>query len=99
MIQNTKVGNYDGAVEVINKIAPRTSRSPKLWLTHSREPTRTLTKHTVMKDNQNTEHTQYDYREILYQENPVSDADAEAVKQAIIKNKCRARRTRYCDGC
>jgi len=80
-----KGGNYDGAVEVINKIAPGLADHPSV-------------KNALMRANEDTNEAsghegQSEYRAHTIKlagdfdpENPVSDADAEAVKQAIIKN-------------
>ena len=80
-----KGGNYDGAVEVINKIAPGLADHPSVSnaLKRANEDTNEASgyegqaefrKHTIKLAGD------------FDQENPVSDADAEAVKKAIMKN-------------
>jgi hypothetical protein len=80
-----KGGNYDGAVEVINKIAPGLADHPSV-------------KNALMRANEDTNEAHgYEGQDEFHAhtiklagdfdpERPVSDADAEAVKQAIIKN-------------
>ena len=80
-----KGGNYDGAVEVINKIAPGLADHPSV-------------KNALMRANEDTNEAsghegQDEFRAHTIRlmgdfdaEHPVTDADAEAVKQAIIKN-------------
>jgi phage gp16-like protein len=80
-----KGGNYDGAVEVINKIAPGLADHPSVKNALMRANEGTLEAHGHEGQSEYRAHTirlsgDFD------QENPVSDADAEAVKQAIIKN-------------
>jgi hypothetical protein len=80
-----KGGNYDGAVEVINKIAPGLADHPSVANALKRANEDTNEAHGHEGQDEFRAHTirlmgDFD------QENPVSDADAEAVKQAIIKN-------------
>jgi phage gp16-like protein len=80
-----KGGNYDGAVEVINKIAPGLADHPSVANALKRANEDTNEAHGYEGQSEYRAHTirlagDFD------QENPVSDADAEAVKQAIIKN-------------
>jgi hypothetical protein len=80
-----KGGNYDGAVEVINKIAPGLADHPSVANALKRANEDTNEAHGHEGQDEFRAHT---IRLIgdFDQENPVSDADAEAVKQAIIKN-------------
>ena len=80
-----KGGNYDGAVEVINKIAPGLADHPSVANALKRANEDTNEAHGYEGQSEYRAHTirlagDFD------QENPVSDADAEVVKQAIIKN-------------
>ena len=79
-----KGGNYDGAVEVINKIAPGLADHPSVA-------------NALMRANEDTNEAhgyegQSEFRKHIIklagdfdQENPVSDTDAEAVKKEIMK--------------
>jgi Asp-tRNA(Asn)/Glu-tRNA(Gln) amidotransferase C subunit len=80
-----KGGNYDGAVEVINKIAPELADHPSVANALKRANEDTNEAHGHEGQSEYRAHTirlagDFD------QENPVSDSDAEVVKQAIIKN-------------
>lgn len=80
-----KGGNYDGAVEVINKIAPGLADHPNVANALRRANEDTLEAHGHEGQDEFRKHT-IKLSGDFDQENPVSDADAEAVKQAIIKN-------------
>ena len=80
-----KGGNYDGAVEVINKIAPGLADHPSVAnaLKRANEDTNEASGYEGQSEFRKHE---IKLAGDFDQENPVSDADAEAVKQAIIKN-------------
>jgi hypothetical protein len=80
-----KGGNYDGAVEVINKIAPGLADHPSVAnaLKRANEDTNEASGHEGQDEfRAHTIRLMGDFDA----EHPVTDADAEAVKQAIIKN-------------
>jgi hypothetical protein len=80
-----KGGNYDGAVEVINKIAPGLADHPSVANALRRANEDTLEAHGHEGQDEFRKHI-IKLAGDFDPENPVSDADAEAVKQAIIKN-------------
>jgi hypothetical protein len=80
-----KGGNYDGAVEVINKIAPGLADHPSVANALKRANEDTNEAHGHEGQSEFRKHT-IKLAGDFDPENPVSDADAEAVKQAIIKN-------------
>jgi hypothetical protein len=80
-----KGGNYDGAVEVINKIAPGLADHPNVANALRRANEGTLEAHGHEGQDEFRKHI-IKLAGDFDPENPVSDADAEAVKQAIIKN-------------
>jgi hypothetical protein len=80
-----KGGNYDGAVEVINKIAPGLADHPSVAnaLKRANEDTNEASGYEGQSEFRKHE---IKLAGDFDQENPVSDADAEAVKKAIMKN-------------
>jgi hypothetical protein len=79
-----KGGNYDGAVEVINKIAPGLADHPNVANALKRANEDTLEAHGYEGQSEFRKHT-IKLAGDFDQENPVSDADAEAVKKEIMK--------------
>lgn len=79
-----KGGNYDGAVEVINKIAPGLADHPSVANALKRANEDTNEAHGYEGQSEFRKHT-IKLAGDFDQENPVSDADAEAVKKEIMK--------------
>jgi hypothetical protein len=80
-----KGGNYDGAVEVINKIAPGLADHPSVAnaLKRANEDTNEASGYEGQSEFRKHE---IKLSGDFDQENPVGEKDAEAVKQAIMKN-------------
>ena len=79
-----KGGNYDGAVEVINKIAPGLADHPSVANALMRANEDTNEAHGYEGQSEFRKHT-IKLAGDFDQENPVSDTDAEAVKKEIMK--------------